>query len=103
MAASDGITSLVPQCGLHSLPVLLDIYKSLRRLAQKYLHEGLYEVLQYEATLEILDAYGERAVFRKHHRVKFLQDNVIAYEDYAWGDGDLFADYRCSPGVVVDR
>ncbi|HEX9596624.1 MAG TPA: hypothetical protein VF982_07065, partial [Anaerolineales bacterium] len=23
--------------------------------------------------------------------------------DYAWGDGEIFADYRCSPGVVVDR
>jgi hypothetical protein len=35
--------------------------------------------------------------------VRFLQDNIIAFQDYAWGDGDIFVDYRCSPGVVVDR
>ena len=32
-----------------------------------------------------------------------MQNNVIAFEDYAWGDGEIFTDYRCSPGVVVDK
>ena len=35
--------------------------------------------------------------------MRFLQDNIIAFQDYAWGDGEIFADYRCSPGVAVDR
>jgi hypothetical protein len=35
--------------------------------------------------------------------VRFLQNNVIAYQDQAWGDGDIFADYKCSPGIAVDR
>ncbi|MCO6451385.1 MAG: hypothetical protein J5I90_11420 [Caldilineales bacterium] len=35
--------------------------------------------------------------------MKFLQDNAIAYQDHAWGDGDLFADYECAPGIVVDK
>jgi hypothetical protein len=28
---------------------------------------------------------------------------VVAYQDQAWGDGQIFADYRCSSGVAVDR
>ena len=66
-------------------------------------HEGMYEVLEYETRLELLDARGEKAVLHKRERVRFLQDNIIAYQDMAWGDGDTFADYRCSPGVAVDR
>jgi hypothetical protein len=31
------------------------------------------------------------------------QDNIIAYQDQAWGPGKIFADYKCSPGVPVDR
>lgn len=62
-----------------------------------------YEILEYEATVELLDTAGRAAIFKKRELVKFLQDNIIAFEDYAWGDGKLFADYKCSPGVVVDR
>lgn len=65
--------------------------------------EGLYEILEYNSTLELLDSQGKTATFKKHQRVKFIQDFTIAFEDYVWGDGQIFADYTCSPGVVVDR
>jgi hypothetical protein len=32
-----------------------------------------------------------------------LQDNIIAYHDQAWGDVDILLDYRCTPGMAVDR
>lgn len=64
---------------------------------------GLYEVLDYRTELELLDTKGRKAVFRKAQNVRFLQNNVIAYYDTAWGDGDIFADYKCSPGRMVDR
>jgi hypothetical protein len=32
-----------------------------------------------------------------------MQNNVIAYQDLAWGDGKIFATYHCAPGVAVDR
>lgn len=63
----------------------------------------MYEILDYESTWEMLDTEGRKAIFRKRQRVKFLQNNIIAFEDYAWGDGEIFADYKCAPGVVVDR
>lgn len=79
----------------------------LWNFARKFLtaraHEGMYEALEYETTLELLDPKGRKAVFHKREKVRFLQDNIIAYQDKAWGDGQIFADYECSPGVAVDR
>src|SRR5664279_5483888 len=101
----------------HPYP-LLDVILTLLRgdfasLAIKYIlpHlprllrqlRAMYEVLEYETKLELLDPQGKLAVYTKHQKVRFLQDNVIAYQDQAWGDGDIFADYKCSPGVPVDR
>lgn len=63
----------------------------------------IYEILEYESTWEMLDTEGRIAIFRKRQRVKFLQNNIIAFEDYAWGDGEIFTDYKCVPGVVADR
>src|SRR5215212_5915172 len=64
---------------------------------------GSYEVLDYETKLELLDPEGKLVRYTKHQKVKFLQDNVIAFQDQAWGDGEIFADYQCSPGYPVDR
>lgn len=65
--------------------------------------QGVYEILTYDSTLELLDATGQTAIFHKRQKVCFLQDNVIAFQDYAWGEGEIFANYSCSPGVAVDR
>ena len=65
--------------------------------------QGLYEVLEYESTLELLDRKGKKATFKKRQKVRYLQDNIIAYMDQAWGDGEFLLDYRCSPGAAVDQ
>jgi hypothetical protein len=64
---------------------------------------GLYEVLEYESTLELLDTTGKLACFSKRQQVRYLQNNIIAYQDQAWGDGEILVNYRCSPGEPVDR
>lgn len=79
------------------------VWRLGRRILSRRVHEGMYEVLAYESRLEIADPKGEKAVLHKRERVRFLQDNIMAYQDQAWGDGDIFADYQCSPGVAVDR
>jgi len=63
----------------------------------------VYEVLEYESTLELKDIRGERASFRKRERVRYLRDNIIAYQDQAWGDGEILLNYKCKPGYPVDR
>ena len=91
---------------LFALPwieILAEIWKLLRRLWQGLADEGIYEVLEYESTLELLDNKGRSARFQKRERVRYRQNNIIAYQDHAWGDGEILLGYRCTPGVVVDR
>ncbi len=91
---------------LLSLPwidILAETYKLLRSLSRGLADEGMYEVLKHESTLEILDRQGKRARFQKRQRVRYLQNNIIAYQDHGWSDGKSLLDYQCSPGVVVDQ
>jgi hypothetical protein len=50
--------------------VLRDLYRLLRRLLPPQ-PQGLYEILAYDTTLELLDTKGECARFCKRQRVKF--------------------------------
>jgi hypothetical protein len=79
------------------------VWETLQRFFTRAAAPGIYEVLEHEVTLELKNTKGSEALYRKRQRVRFLQDNVIAYQDKAWGDGEIFAAYRCSPGVAVDR
>lgn len=85
----------------------LDVLAQTNRLARQLWHgmvdEGMYEVLEHESTLELLDRQGKRAHFTKRQRVRYLQNNIIAYQDQGWSDGRGLLDYHCSPGTVVDK
>src|SRR5215210_7073839 len=84
------------------IEILTDLWKQWRKLARGLSEEGLYEVLAYEATLELLDRRGQRAQFRKREKVRYGQSQTIAYQDQAGADGEILLDYRCTPGVPVD-
>jgi hypothetical protein len=89
--------------GLPWIEIIAEIWKLSRRLWQGLADEGMYEVLEYESVLELKDKRGQKASFQKREKVRYRQNNIIAYQDHAWGDGEILIDYRCSPGVVVDR
>ena len=95
-----GLLTYLPQ---DWISLLFDLYRALRLFLRRERHEGMYEILEYDSTLELVDPKGETAIFKRRERVKFLQDNVIAFQDRAWGDDEIFADYKCSPGIEVDR
>ncbi len=82
--------------------ILYDLYQWGKTKLHEWRKPGMYEVLNYESTLEILDKDGEEAIFTKKEEVKFLQNNVFAFQDQAWGDGRILLDYQCSPGIPVD-
>ena len=84
------------------IPILGDIYSWGKSYIHNLLKPGMYEVLNYESTLEIIDSKGKEATFLKTEEIKFLQNNIIAFQDQAWGDGKILLDYQCSPGVPVD-
>jgi hypothetical protein len=83
---------------------VMDGIHEIVNLALRFRHApGLYEVLEHNVYLVLKDNQGKRASYAKHQRIRFLQDNVIALQDTAWGDGKFLVNYRCSPGVAVDR
>jgi hypothetical protein len=82
--------------------VLLQAFDLLQKLKAERL-VGLYEVLDFEHTLELCDRLGKKAIFHKVETVRLLQDYVSSYVDWAWGRGEICASYRCSPGVMVDK
>lgn len=89
--------------GLPWIEILTDFWKYGRKLLNGITSEGIYEVLDYEMKLELHDAKGMNATYRKHQEVRYLQNGVIAYHDQAWGDGKILKSFRCSPGKSVDR
>ena len=80
-----------------------EIWQIGKKVMRGLSSEGMYEVLDYETTLELHDAKGTKATLRKREKVLYLQDNIIAYQDQAWGDGEILLAYRCTPGFPVDR
>lgn len=93
---------LLKNLSLDWLSLAFDLTKYLRKWLCSS-PSGPYEILDYESTFELVDTAGKTVIFKKRQRVEFLQDHIIAFEDYAWGDGKIFEDYKCSPGVIVDQ
>lgn len=80
----------------------LDVWELVAQWREKIGYHGMYEILDYDATAEIVDPSGKEVVLVRHEVIRFLQDNVVAIHDHAWGDGELFAEYNCQPGIPVD-
>ena len=78
-------------------------WKFFRKILRGLSQEGIYEVLDFRSALEILDETGKNARYTKEKKVRYLQDDVITYQDHAWGDGKILLNYRCSPGNAVDQ
>ncbi len=81
---------------------VVEVWGLLAQIRERLGFHGMYEILSYDSTLEIQDDNGEEASLVRHEIIRFLQDNVVAIHDHAWGDGDLFAEYYCQPGIPVD-
>jgi hypothetical protein len=85
------------------LKTIGQLWMVIRKWLKNRSDDGIYEVLDYESTLELKDHDGRKARIKKCEKVRYLQDNIIAYQDQAWGDGSILQNYRCTPGVPVDR
>jgi hypothetical protein len=70
---------------------LIQAWDILSRLLDRIHYHGMYEILDYDATLELVDPRGERAIFQRREVIRFLHENVVAIHDHAWGNDELFA------------
>jgi hypothetical protein len=93
---------LTPMLDLSWVETLTNAWKLGKKIIRGYTNEGVYEVLDYESMLELHDPKGIKATFSKRKRVRYLQDNIIAFQDYGWGDGEILRNYRTSRGKAVD-
>lgn len=100
-AISEQIVALL--IALPWMEILAEGVKLVRTLWRGMADEGMYEVVEHESTLELLDRKGKRAHFQKRQKVRYLQNNIIAYQDQGWSDGRSLLDYQCSPGIAVDQ
>ncbi len=85
------------------LELLGELLRAGRIIIGRVAREGVYEVLRYECTLELRDPKGMQADIHKREKVRYLQDYVNTFQDQAWGNGQIFLNYRCSPGTPVDQ
>lgn len=104
MTLNDGLFNLGRILAGQDLVALIKVVLEAGRYIRRF-HQppGMYEVLEHHARLELHDIKGKKATYFKDQKVRFLQDHIMAYQDQAWGDGNIFADYKCSPGIAVDR
>ena len=86
-------------------PDLVSIASDLWELGRTHLlpPTSAYHVSSLDIGLELCRSDGNDAIYTKRSRIRFLQDHVIAYRDQAWGEGELFGEYSCSPGKPVDH
>jgi hypothetical protein len=80
-----------------------DLINLGRMVLQHAAKQGIYETIDYESTLELRTRDGTIATFRKRKKIHYLQDNIIAFQDYAWGEGTILLNYRTNRGIPVDR
>lgn len=85
------------------IEIIAGAWKLGRRIFRGFTNEGIYEVLNYECEIELKDKNGSLATIKKCEKIRYLQDYITSYQDRAWGDGEIFLNYRCSPGTPVDE
>jgi len=61
-----------------------------------------YEVLEYDARIELLGIDGRSARYTRMERVRFLKDTSTVY-DHGWGNGIAFAEHDVSHGKFTDK
>jgi hypothetical protein len=97
------LRALIPLLNSDFIDMLGSLWRLGKQIITSKTHEGMYEVLDLDVRLELKDVKGKKATLYKRERVRFLQNNIIAYQDKAWGDGNIIASYKCTPGLPVDR
>ena len=71
-------------------------------LRQRSLYRGPYRILDETIVWQLVDPEGKQVFVSKRQLVRFNY-LVIAHIELASGDGDIFADFDCNFGEVIQR
>ena len=81
---------------------LFSIGSKVVPLLASHYQSALFELLDFDSTLELCDAQGHLAVIHRLQTMRFLQNHVVAFQDFVWGgDGEQMVEYKVSPGFVA--
>jgi hypothetical protein len=61
-----------------------------------------YETIDFDTRLEVMDRQWRSARYIRRQRIRFRQDGVATFLDFAWGDGVLFAYYHSPANRIID-
>jgi hypothetical protein len=61
-----------------------------------------YENVDFAATIEVLDQNWTAARYTRKQRIRFNEDGVTTFFDFAWGEGVLFANYNPHSMRIID-
>ena len=64
-SSSKAIKIVAAVLGVPWVEVAVEAWKFAGKILRGMTHEGMYDVLEYESTLDLQDKEGKRAVFRK--------------------------------------
>jgi hypothetical protein len=95
--------ALIPTNTIETANRLLDLLQRLHASVEERRLHGIYEVLDQSRTVTLHDPKGRVASVDTTQRVRFRQNHIAGLLDHVWGDGHILQEYRCSPGVPVDR
>ena len=97
------IHALIPANIIDTVHQLLNLLQRLHAFVEERRLQGIYEVIEQSRTVTLHDPEGHVATVETVQRIRFRQNHVTTISEYAWGEGELFAQYHCSPGVPVDH
>lgn len=80
--------------------LIVDEPELLGRLLPEGLGGSPYEILEYDASLILVDPQGSEAVFRRTQQIRFLHEGVAAILDHLWGDGVQVTGYDHTAGPI---
>jgi hypothetical protein len=95
--------ALIPTNIIETVNRLLDLLQRLHAFIEERRLQGIYDVLDQSRTITLHDPKGRVATVDTTQRVRFRQNHIATLLDHVWGDGRILQEYRCSPGVPVDR
>jgi hypothetical protein len=101
-ATTDLLYTLLPSNAIEALGQLFDLSQRVATFIPERRLQGIYEVLEQRRVVTLCDPRGEVATVETVQSVRFRQNQIAALVDYVWGDGEILAEYRCSPGLPVD-
>lgn len=96
----DSILPALPVVSPRILATIFEVPDLARNLFPEGLTTSPYEVMEYDATLDMEDPHGMRATFTRTQKIRFLHDGVSAVLDHFWGDGITVGSYSTDAGMI---